>query len=679
MPMQVKPTLRVALCAAAVALVCAACTGSALKESGGGGGSLDQQGEDRVGDVIEPGEILPDLATDLRADLRAEVLGDVPADVGGCAPGVAGFGCPCFYNDDCASGHCVDHLGERVCSTECTGDCPGGFTCRLVEGFCPPCLYLCVSDMGHLCRPCHDDGDCAGLADQQDICLDYGPTVGRFCGGDCMEDGDCPGDYSCAAAPAVAGGTSLQCVHDDGICPCSGVAAALELTTSCASPGDDGACWGIRGCGAEGLGPCDAMPPGPELCFNGLDDDCDGIIDEPGLCGACTCGDGVCVAEPCGEAWAPGQKTCAPDCAVCGSETCDPGEGPIKCPLDCCGACGDGVCKGGLCGEGPETCVQDCEFFACGNGVCEPGENPVDCVVDCMPYACGNTTCEPGEDPQSCPEDCAASCGDCVCDGGESYFTCPLDCGFCGDGYCVTKCAVNPENLDICPADCCVPACGGLECGPDGCGGLCGDCGGGVCQQGSCCLPQCDGADCGDDGCGGSCGVCDDGLPCTAEACVAGLCAYDLSPVYCFIDGLCVPSGTVEPGNPCAWCWPTEEPGAWSPRTEGAACGGGVCQGGVCACTPDCAGKVCGDDGCGGTCGACGGQGLCVEGVCACTPDCGGGKACGDDGCGGSCGDCPPGEACNPGYNCVSCTPDCDGKACGDDDGCWGTCTIECP
>jgi len=29
------------------------------------------------------------------------------------------------------------------------------------------------------------------------------------------------------------------------------------------------------------------------------------------------------------------------------------------------------------------------------------------------------------------------------------------------------------------------------------------------------------------------------------------------------------------------------------------------CAAGVCACTPDCAGKHCGDDGCGGSCGTC--------------------------------------------------------------------------
>ena len=34
------------------------------------------------------------------------------------------------------------------------------------------------------------------------------------------------------------------------------------------------------------------------------------------------------------------------------------------------------------------------------------------------------------------------------------------------------------------------------------------------------------------------------------------------------------------------------------------------------SCTPTCAGKVCGDDGCGGSCGSCGPRQLCAQGQC---------------------------------------------------------------
>ena len=67
-------------------------------------------------------------------------------------------------------------------------------------------------------------------------------------------------------------------------------------------------------------------------------------------------------------------------------------------------------------------------------------------------------------------------------------------------------------------------------------------------------------------------------------------------------------------------------------------------------CTPDCNGKACGDDGCGGSCGSCAGAELCNGlGTCydpnQCTPDCAG-KECGDDGCGGGCGSCTAPATC---------------------------------
>ena len=93
-------------------------------------------------------------------------------------------------------------------------------------------------------------------------------------------------------------------------------------------------------------------------------------------------------------------------------------------------------------------------------------------------------------------------------------------------------------------------------------------------------------------------------------------------------------------------------------------------------CTPDCLGKACGDDGCGGNCGDCAkGEECTAYGSCACTPACDG-KICGTDGCGGSCGDCGVGHICDDG-GCVVCVPDCAGLDCGDN-GCGGSCG-DCP
>lgn len=78
----------------------------------------------------------------------------------------------------------------------------------------------------------------------------------------------------------------------------------------------------------------------------------------------------------------------------------------------------------------------------------------------------------------------------------------------------------------------------------------------------------------------------------------------------------------------------------------------------VAICTPNCSGKSCGDDGCGGSCGpctqpqSCGGGG--VPGKCGCTPQCDG--CSGPNGCGGTCpNNCGMDEKCVEG----KCVPPC--------------------
>ncbi|MFH1532547.1 MAG: hypothetical protein ABIK09_17625 [Pseudomonadota bacterium] len=93
-------------------------------------------------------------------------------------------------------------------------------------------------------------------------------------------------------------------------------------------------------------------------------------------------------------------------------------------------------------------------------------------------------------------------------------------------------------------------------------------------------------------------------------------------------------------------------------------------------CVPQCDGKVCGDDGCDGTCGKCPGGEVCVdEGAACCVKDCVG-KHCGDDGCGSgtTCGQCVGDEVCNIFFQCgPPCVPKCAGKECGPDN-CGGSC-----
>jgi hypothetical protein len=87
-------------------------------------------------------------------------------------------------------------------------------------------------------------------------------------------------------------------------------------------------------------------------------------------------------------------------------------------------------------------------------------------------------------------------------------------------------------------------------------------------------------------------------------------------------------------------------------------------------CVPTCAGKLCGDDGCGGVCGvACASTHTCLKGRCVCPPSCAPSNACGPDGCGDSCGMCTGGRTCQGGQ-CTCPEAECNGA-------CVATCAVD--
>jgi hypothetical protein len=165
---------------------------------------------------------------------------------------------------------------------------------------------------------------------------------------------------------------------------------------------------------------------------------------------------------------------------------------------------------------------------------------------------------------------------------------------------------------------------------------------------------DCEGKQCGPDGCGGTCGQC-------------------VSPTPVCIGGVC------QEGNEFCDCSCAEN------VCEGKYCIGGcgeICMGEL-SLEEDCAGVMCGPSphGC-GECSTCGSGYNCNQGICApnCVPDCEG-KECGDNGCGGN---CPPGcnittEWCNNGIcdPIETCVPNCTIRECGYDNLCnelCGTC-----
>jgi RHS repeat-associated protein len=162
--------------------------------------------------------------------------------------------------------------------------------------------------------------------------------------------------------------------------------------------------------------------------------------------------------------------------------------------------------------------------------------------------------------------------------------------------------------------------------------------------------------------------------------CEAGLtCEVGVGDVY----GL-------SPMTPVCWSPICDDPSSPDYRCGSTSAPCGLCQP---ICVPDCAGKTCGDDGCGGVCGS-----LCAprEQGCTSNRDCTPGHACGADN--GERMGLPAGSrACWPVYCdvpasgsascgapsapcgvCPICVPDCAGR-CGGDDGCGGECHGDCP
>ena len=510
----------------------------------------------------------------------------------------------------------------------------------------------------------------------------------------------------------TSGGGNAGCGNVPVYGACSGATAnwcdfGAVQTTSCDSscgwvweaghfgcgdgPGCEPDCAG-KACGLDGCGGSCGE------CGNGLQCQGSQCVADPTDCGSIGyrgCCDGTylkfcdngelttytCGSQGCGWQAGAGYYNC-------GQSGQDPtGEFPLACDdtgctPDCAGkACGVDGC-GGTCGQcgGGETCTAA--------GQCEGG-----CVPDCAGKVCGS-------------DGCSGSCGGCAA--GE---TCNAS------GQCVADC---------------VPSCEGAECGPDGCDGMCGTCpGGSTCDDtGHCisdCTPDCDGKACGSDSCGGQCGVCAATEICQENQCVdlpQGSCG-DISWEGVCDNGVvtwCNQQGELEQtscNSGCCgwlvdqdyyWCYAAvqcqycynecglgesgcsalgshqwtcqDSTDDWPCRTRVyTPCPGG-CDGdtGACntTCAPSCAGKTCGDDDCGGSCGSCPNGELCsTVGTCEpipCVPSCAG-KQCGSDGCDGLCGSCGSDEECNANGQCVPgvCVPLCEGKACGSD-GCGGEC-----
>jgi hypothetical protein len=420
---------------------------------------------------------------------------------------VCGVGACMAMTQNCVSGQPQACVPQNPTAETCDGidnDCNGvvddglpATTCGV--GACQVTAPSCVNGQPVACTPGAPGVEvCDGIDDDCDGVVDNGnPGGGLTC--------NSGGTGACAAGTTACTGGQVVCTQSAQPTAetCNGVDDDCNGQIDEGNPGGGAACsTGLPGACGAGATVCtggqlvcgQTAQPSAEVC-DGIDNDCDGVVDNGNPGGGAACSTGL--AGVCGA----GTTTCAGGTIVCAqnaqpsAETCDGVDnncdGVVDEGCNCvngqtqpcyggpAGTSGVGVCKGGT-----QTCVNG-NWAACAGAVlpsaetCDGLDNDCNGQVDeglgkitCGVGACSNAgpacvnghpgTCTPGA-PH--PETCDGVDNDCdgVVDngnpgGGQACST--GNAGVCGAGttVCLAGATACAQNVQAAPTEDCTNA-----------------------------------------------------------------------------------------------------------------------------------------------------------------------------------------------------------------------------